>query len=402
MALGIEKSIKILGSFLGVMFARRMENVPESGTVKIANLVSKLKAEGVDIISFSMGEPDFHTPDNIKDACARSLDNDFTYYTPSAGIPELRKVVSQRCRRINNIPCEASKILITPTKQAIFMTMLAMVDDGDEVVIPDIAWGTFEACAKLAGGKVRHAELSSEKAFRMTPESIAEKITKKTKLVVLNSPSNPCGAVLTKEDVKGVADLANDHDLFVLADEIYDQLVFEGEHLSISSLAGMFDRTITVNGFSKTYAMTGWRAGWAVAPMPIFKELNKLQTQSITCVTSFVQQACIEALNGPQASVQAMKDEFKVRRDIVHSLMDDIPVLNCPMPSGAFYMMPSYDFDMSSEEMAAYLLEEAHVAITPGSAFGPAGEGRFRLSYAASRDDIREGMSRIKVALAKL
>ena len=179
-------------------------------------------------------------------------------------------------------------------------------------------------------------------------------------------------------------------------------MVFEGEHISIASLDGMFDRTITVNGFSKTYAMTGWRAGWAIAPKPIFKELNKLQTQSITCVTSFVQQACLEAIKGPQDSVIAMKKEFKARRDLVHSLIDAIPKLDCPMPSGAFYMMPSYDFDMSSDDMAAYLLEEAHVAVTPGSAFGPAGEGRFRLSYAASREDIREGMSRIQAALAKL
>jgi len=318
-----------------------MESVPESGTVRIANLVSKLKEEGVDIISFSMGEPDFHTPDNIKAACERSLANNFTYYTPSAGIPELRRAVAERCRQENGIPCETSNILITPTKQAIFMTMLAMVDEGEEVIIPDIAWGTFEACARLAGGKVRYAQLSPEKAFRMTPESMAEQITKRTKLVVLNSPSNPCGAVLTKDDVKGIADLAMDHELFVLADEIYDHLVFEGEHISISSLDGMFDRTITVNGFSKTYAMTGWRAGWVVAPKIIFKELNKLQTQSITCVTSFVQQACLEALRGPQDSVQAMKQEFMARRSLVHSLIEAIPSLHCPMPSGAFYMMPS-------------------------------------------------------------
>jgi len=384
------------------MFAKRMESVPESGTVKIANLVSKLKGEGVDIISFSMGEPDFHTPENIKDACVRSLSNDFTYYTPSAGIPELRKAVAERCRELNSIPCEASNVLVTPTKQAIFMAMLAMVDEGDEVIVPDIAWGTFEACAKLAGGKVRYANLSAENGFRMTPELVSDKITKRTKLIVLNSPSNPCGSVLTREDVQGIADLALDHDLYVLADEIYNQLVFEGRHTSISSLEGMFDRTITVDGFSKTYAMTGWRAGWAVAPKPIFKELNKLQTQSITCVTSFVQEACLEALRGPQDSVAMMKEEFRARRDLVYSLMKDIPGLDCPLPSGAFYLMPSYDFDMGTEDMAAYLLKEAHVAITPGEAFGPAGKNRFRLSYAASRENIREGMARIKEALARL
>jgi aspartate aminotransferase len=379
-----------------------MKDVPESGTVRIANLVSRLKEEGVDIISFSMGEPDFHTPDNIKKACMRSLERDFTYYTPSAGIPELRKAVAERCRKVNGIPCEASNVLITPTKQAIFLAMLALVDEGDEVVIPDIAWGTFEACARLAGGKVSYAKLSPETDFRMTPESVAEQITNRTKVVVLNSPSNPCGSVMTKDDIRGVADLAKDHDLLVLADEIYDQLVFEGEHISISTMDGMFERTITVNGFSKSYAMTGWRAGWAVAPAPIFKELNKLQTQSITCVTSFVQEACLEALRGPQDSVGAMKREFKARRDLVHSLMKGIPSLECPLPSGAFYMMPSYDFDMPSEDMTAYLLQEAHVAVTPGSAFGPAGEGRFRLSYAASREDIREGMARLATALSKL
>ncbi|NLX47312.1 MAG: pyridoxal phosphate-dependent aminotransferase [Euryarchaeota archaeon] len=384
------------------MFAKRMGSVPESGTVKIANLVSKLKGEGVDIISFSMGEPDFHTPENIKEACVRSLSNDFTYYTPSAGIPELRKAVAERCRQLNGIPCEASNVLVTPTKQAIFMTMLAMVDDGDEVIVPDLAWGTFEACARLAGGKVRYANLSADNGFRMTPDLVSERISKRTKMIVLNSPSNPCGSVLTRDDVQGIADLAVDHDLYVLADEIYNQLVFEGEHTSISSLDGMFDRTITVDGFSKSYAMTGWRAGWAVAPKPIFKELNKLQTQSITCVTSFVQEACLEALRGPQASVSMMKEEFRARRDLVRSLMDDIPSLDCPLPSGAFYMMPSYDLDMSSEDMASYLLKEAHVAVTPGSAFGPAGEGRFRLSYAASRENIKEGMARIKDALGSL
>jgi len=379
-----------------------MENVLESGTVKIANLVSKLKEEGADIISFSMGEPDFHTPDNIKEACVRALANDFTYYTPSAGIPELRKAIADRCRALNKIPCESSNVLVTPTKQAIFMTMLAMVDDGDEVIVPDIAWGTFEATAHLAGGKVRHAKLSEENNFRMTPEAVAERITKKTKLLVLNSPSNPCGSVLTKEDVKGIADLAKDHNLYVLADEIYNQLVFEGEHTSISSLDGMFDRTITVNGLSKTYAMTGWRLGWAIAPQEYIKGLNTLQTHSLTCVTSFVQKAGVEALKGPQDSVDMMVDEFRARKDLIMSMIRDIPTLHCPEPKGAFYLFPSYDHKMSSEDMAAYLLDKAHVAVTPGAAFGPSGEGHFRISYACSREDIKKGMNRIKEALAKL
>jgi aspartate aminotransferase len=385
------------------MVARRMGNVPESGTVKIANVVSKLKHDGVnDIISFSMGEPDFPTPDNITQACVRSLNDHFTYYTPSAGIPELRKAVSDTLHKNNGIPCNERDVLITPTKQAIFMAMLALVDEGDEVVVPDPEWGTFDACARLAGGDVKYAKVLNEDEYRLTPEALAKVMTSKTKLIVINTPSNPCGAVMTRKDIEGVAKIAKENDAYVIADEIYEKLVFEGEHVSISSLPGMFDRTVTLGGFSKTYAMTGWRLGWAIAPPKIFKELNKLQMQSITCATSFVQKAGVEALNGPQEAVEGMKREFKARRDLIYDLMQEIPQIECPRPKGAFYMFPSFDVGMSSEDLAAHLLEKAHVAVTPGSAFGPSGEGHLRISYAASRNDISEGMKRMKKALAEL
>ena len=210
------------------------------------------------------------------------------------------------------------------------------------------------------------------------------------------------GAVMTAADIKGIADLCKDHDIFVLSDEIYERLVFEGKHLSIGSLDGMFDRTITLGGLSKTYAMTGWRIGWAVAPVPIFNQLNKLQPQSNTCVTSFVQRAGLEALLGSQEPVHKMAVEFKARRDLIFDLVHDIPQLACPKPNGAFYLFPSYDLNMPSEDLAAYLLEKAHVAVTPGSAFGPSGEGKIRISYAASRNDITEGMRRIGHALKDL
>ena len=384
------------------MVAKRMGNVPESGTVKIANLVSKLKDGGADIISFSMGEPDFPTPNNIKDFCVKALAQDFTHYTPSAGIPELRKLVAARMKKENGIPCEEKHVLITPTKQAIFMSCLAMVDEGDEVILPDPAWGTFDACVRLAGGIPKLVPLRPEDDYRMLPERVAGAITSKTRMIMINSPSNPLGSVLTRADIEGIADLAMDHDLTVFADEIYEKIVFDGKHVSIASLPGMFDRTITVNGFSKSYSMTGWRIGWVVAPTPIFKELNKLQTQSITCVTSFVQMAGVEALKGPQDSVDRMVAEFKERRDLVYRLMSEIPSLSCPKPKGAFYLFPRYEFDMSSEDMATYLLEKAHVAVTPGISFGPSGEGHIRISYATSREDIVEGMKRIKDALAKL
>lgn len=384
------------------MAAKRLSNVPESGTVKIANIVSKLKQEGVDIISYSMGEPDFPTPDNISQACIRSLNDHFTHYTPSAGIPELRKAVAERTRKDNGIPCTDANVIITPTKQAIFMAVCALIDEGDEVILPDPTWGTYEACVRLVGGKPVFVPLKPEADYRMTPEAVAEAITPRTKMVLLNSPANPTGGVMTKGDIKGVADLAKDHDLLVLSDEVYEKIIFEGEHHSIAALDGMFDRTVTVNGVSKTYAMTGWRLGWAVAPVSIIKLLNTLQTHSLTCCTSFVQKAGVEALNGPQDSVAAMVKEFRARRDLIMKLIGDIPTLHCPEPKGAFYLFPSYDHKMSSEDMAAYLLEKAHVAVTPGSAFGPSGEGHIRISYACSREDITEGMGRIKDALAKL
>ena len=384
------------------MVAERMNRMPESGTVRISNLVSKLRGEGADIISFSVGEPDFPTPDNICQAAIGALRDHFTHYTPSAGIPELRKAVAEKSRKENGIPCEAQHVVITPTKFALFMALLSMVDEGDEVVIPDPSWGTFEALVRFAGGVPKHVTLKAEEDYRMLPERVAEAITPKTRMVLTNSPSNPLGSVLEKSDVEGISDLARDHDLIVLSDETYEKIIFEGKHYSFASLPGMFERTITINGFSKTYAMTGWRLGWVVAPPSIITEINKLQTQSITNATSFVQVAGLEALRGPQGSVQAMIEEFRARRDLMCELMREIPKLHCPKPKGAFYMFPRYDVAMPSEDLTMYLLNEAHVAVTPGSTFGPAGEGHIRISYATSRKDLKEGMSRIQGALGKL
>lgn len=384
------------------MVSRRLGSVTESGTVRISNIVSKLRQEGIDVLSLSMGEPDFPTPDNITKACVAALNEHFTHYTPSAGIPELRKAVAAKSVKDNGIRCSENNVLITPTKQAIFMTMFAMLDEGDEAIIPDPTWGTFDACVRLAGATPRYLKLIPEEEYRITPERIAELITKKTKLILINSPSNPCGAVLTKKDIQGIADLAMDHDLLVFSDEVYEKIIYDGAmHHSIASLDGMFDRTITTNGLSKTYAMTGWRIGWIVAPVEVVKEINKLQTHSLTCVTSFVQKAAVEALTGPQESVGKMVNEFHTRRDLMYGLMKEIPSLRCPRPKGAFYVFPKYDFNMRSDDLAAYLLEKAHVAITPGSAFGPSGEGHLRLSYAASKEVITEAMGRIGEALAK-
>ena len=384
------------------MFSKRLMDVPESGTVAVANLVSKLKQEGIEIISFSMGEPDFDTPQNIKSACARSLDDGFTHYTPSTGIPELRKAIAERTAAENKIKCTPKNVLVTPTKQALFMIALAYLDPGDEVIIPDPAWVSYEAVVRLAGAKPVLVPTKFEDNFCVTADMIAGAMTPRTKMIILNSPSNPTGSVLSREVLKGIADLCADKNIKVLSDEIYEHIIYGGEHVSIASFDGMFDRTLTISGLSKSYAMTGWRLGWLVAPEADISAVNKLQTHSITCCTSFAQAAAVEALRGPQGSRHRMVAEFRKRRDLALDLLNDIKGVECNCPEGAFYLFPRYGHKISSEDLAMYLMKDAHVAITPGRSFGPSGEGMFRLSYATSEDNIIKGIGNIRSSLSKL
>ncbi|MDR2866292.1 MAG: pyridoxal phosphate-dependent aminotransferase [Methanomassiliicoccaceae archaeon] len=384
------------------MVSKRLMDVPESGTVAIANLVSQLKHDGVNIVSFSMGEPDFDTPDNIKQACVRSLNDGFTHYTPSTGIPELRKAIAETTAFNNKIKCTAKNVLVTPTKQALFMIALAYLDPGDEVILPDPAWVSYEAVIRLAGAKAVYVPTRFEDNFRITADMVASVITPRTKMLILNSPSNPTGSVLPRKTLKGIADLCIDRNIMVLSDEIYEHIIYEGEHVSIASFDGMFDRTFTISGLSKTYAMTGWRLGWLVAPEKIIAAVNKLQTHSITCCTSFTQPAAVEALKGPQDSRKRMVTEFRKRRDLALDLLSEIKGLECNRPEGAFYLFPRYDHKMLSDDLAMHLMKEAHVAITPGRSFGPAGENHFRLSYATSEKNITEGIGSMKRAFSKL
>jgi len=378
------------------MVSRRVKGIPASGTVSISNVVSYLKAHGIDIISFSMGEPDFVTPSNVIDACVDSLQSGFTHYTPSAGIPELRKAVAAKAFSDNNIHCTAKNVLITPCKHAIFMTALAYLDTGNEVILPDPSWVSYEACIRLAGAKPKYIPTKFDEDFVVNPDLIEKAITPKTKMIILNSPSNPTGGVLPSETIKAIADIAKDRNLMVMSDEIYESIIYEGKHLSIASLPDMFERTITISGLSKTYAMTGWRLGWAIAPEADIKNLDKLQTHSISCCVSFTQPAAVEAITGQQESKEKMIKEFKCRRDLALDLISEIKGLDCNVPKGAFYLFPKYESKVKSTVLCTKMLEEAHVAVTPGSAFGPSGEGFFRVSYATSEDQIREGISRIK------
>ena len=383
------------------MVSKRLQEVPPSGTVAISNMVSEMKASGIkDIISFSVGEPDFTTPGNVIDAAIESLREGFTHYTPSMGIPELKKAIAESTKAKNGIPCGPQNVLVTPTKQAIFMWALAYLDPGDEVLLPDPAWVSYEAVIRLAGAIPVYVPTYFDERYVINADNVLKAITPKTKAIIINSPSNPTGTVQPEKALKAIADICVDKDLIVLSDEIYEHVIYDAKHVSLAAMPGMWERTYTVSGLSKTYAMTGWRIGWLIADD--VKSINKLQSHSITCCTSFVQTAAVEAINGPQDAKNAMVKEFKNRRDLALDLLAEIPGLACNKPDGAFYLFPKYDFDITSHKFAEGLLQNSHVAITPGRAFGPCGEGSFRLSYAASEDDIREGIARIKSYCSKL
>ena len=377
--------------------SQRVQQVPASPTIAISNLVSQLKSEGVDIVSFSLGEPDFTTPANVIDAAKSSLDRGFTHYTPSMGIPALRKAIAEKVTRDNGFPVEPANVLVTPTKQALFLTALAYIDPGDEVILPDPCWVSYDAFIRLAGGVPVRVATSYEDGFVIDPAKVAAAVTPKTRMIILNTPSNPTGCVQPEAVIRAIAEIAVKNGIMVLSDEIYESLVYDSaKHFSIARCLGMEQLAITVSGFSKTYAMTGWRVGWVVASKENIAVINKLQSQSISCCISFAQEGAVEALTGSQESVRKMIDAFAARRDLMVSLVRGIPGLDCNVPSGAFYVFVKYSADMPSAVLAERLLQEAHVAVTPGSAFGPAGEGFFRLSYATSEEHIREGLARIK------
>ncbi len=381
-------------------FAPRMSRITASATVAISNLVAQKRRDGIDVVSFSVGEPDFDTPQHIKDACIKALQEGKTKYVPGPGIPELREAAANYHAKDNRIPCKAENVLVAPSKQTVLYSILATADQGDEVVIPDPAWVSYEPMVQWAHAKPVGVKLSAETDFRMTPELVAKAITKKTKAIVLNSPSNPTGGVNTEADVKGICDLARDHDLWVISDEMYQKIRYDGaSHLSPASLPGMFERTITLDGCSKTYAMTGWRIGWAVAPKPAWVELDKLQSQSLTHCTSFAQYGAVAAVNGPKDSVETMRKEFQARRDLIVAGLRKLPGVTCPNPGGAFYVFPRFDpkhwGGLDDQRLGEALLAKANVAGTPGSSFGRHGANHIRLSYATSRERINEGLRRI-------
>ncbi|MCD1295179.1 aspartate aminotransferase [Methanocella sp. CWC-04] len=366
----------------------RLDQVEESATLRIADLTNELKKQGKDIISFSLGEPDFDTPKHIIDAAKKAMDSGKTHYAPSLGIPELRDAIAEKLRTENKIDVKGKDIIVTPgAKHAVFEACFGMLEEGDEAILLEPAWVSYDACIKMSGAKTVWVKSNEDGSI---PEDLSSRITKKTKLIIINSPNNPSGTVLGAKDLKKVADIAVDNDLYVLSDEIYEKIIYGVKHISIGSMIP--ERTITINGFSKAYAMAGWRIGYITGPKEIFQKMVKVQQHTISSPTTFVQYGALEALRGPQDCVEEMRKQFEARREVVIKGFKDMG-LHCPTPEGAFYAYPRVE---GNSEIIAEKLLEAGVGLTPGSAFGPESNDHLRMSYASSMKDIETGLERMK------
>jgi aspartate aminotransferase len=364
--------------------------VAPSATIAISDKAKKMGREGIDVISLSIGEPDFDTPKHITDACIDALKRGETHYAPSNGIPELLRAISDKIDRDNRFPCTPQQVIVAcGAKDAIYEAMEAVLNPGDETVLLTPAWVSYEPCVQIAGGKVVKHPVD-QKTFQLD-DSVLETITPKTKMIVVNSPSNPSGAVFDKSSLQLVADLCEDKDLYAMSDEIYETLVYGKEHISLASLGNMAERTITINGFSKSYAMTGWRLGYAVAPLPIIKAMSKVQQHSVSQATTFAMWGGVAALNGDQRCVTEMREEFDRRRQYIIAELHKMGYQTAPA-DGAFYAFVKVDGDDMA--IADRWLDKAHVAVTPGSAFDA--PGWLRLSYAASMERLKEAMARIR------
>jgi aspartate aminotransferase len=380
------------------MVSSRLQSIEESATIRMTSLANELRREGHDVISFSLGEPDFDTPKNICDAAIESLRRGDTHYSPSPGIPELRLAIAEKLKRDNDLYyVEPSHVIVTPgAKQAVFETILAVLDKGDEALLFDPAWVSYEPCVKIAGGNAVWVPLDPENDFN--PADMANYITPKTKLIVVNSPSNPTGGIFNKEVLKEIADLAIDHNIMVLSDEIYEMVLYEKEHLSIGSFPGMEELTITINGFSKAYAMTGWRLGYLATSNEVYSSMSKLHSHSVSSAATFVQWAGVEALQGDQSFIGDMVAEFKSRRDMLVAGLNRLGI-TCNYPSGAFYAFANVSEYGDGDTVCERLLTQAYVAATPGSAFGPNSKDFIRISYATSMEKIQTALERIEKAL---
>ena len=385
-------------------FTQRLGRLTTAASFDMLARGKALEAQGRSIVHLGIGEPDFDTPAHIRHAATAALEAGFTHYGPAAGLPEFRKVIAAEWRQRRNLECEAANVVVTPgAKPILLFAMVALLEVGDEVLIPSPAFPNYGSIAALIGAKVVPVPLVPERGFDIDLDALRARITDRTRLLVLNTPHNPTGGVIPPATLAAVAELARKHDFVVLSDEIYSGMVYEGTSPSIATLPGMAERTVVVDGFSKTYAMTGWRLGFGIMAEPLAKHMAALMNNSNSCTATFVQKAGEAALLGPQAEVASMVDEFHVRRDLVVAGLNAIPGVCCGRPAGAFYAFPNIVVPgMTSAQLADRLLDEAGVVTLPGTAFGAEGEGYIRLSYANSQAQLSEGLRRIAAFLGAL
>jgi aspartate/methionine/tyrosine aminotransferase len=380
-----------------LQLARRMSRLGTETAFEVLNKARALERQGKSIIHLEIGEPDFDTPANVVEAAVDALHHGWTHYGPSAGLPELRQAIADYVSRTRGVKVAADEVVVVPGgKPIIFFTMLALIDEGDEVIYPNPGFPIYESMINYVGGRAIPMHVREERDFSLDVDELAALISDRTRLVILNSPHNPTGGVMQRRDVEQVAKIVGDRNILVLSDEIYSRLLFEGEHFSIMSVPGMQERTILLDGFSKTYAMTGWRMGYGVMRPDLATHITRLMTNSVSCTASFTQIAGIEALRGEQSSVDRMCAEFKRRRDAFVAGLNKIKGFSCRIPKGAFYVFPNIKkTGWKSKPLADALLEQAGIAALSGTAFGDFGEGYLRFSVANSLENLQQALDRL-------
>ncbi|MEM2916885.1 MAG: pyridoxal phosphate-dependent aminotransferase [Candidatus Bathyarchaeia archaeon] len=387
------------------IFAKRMEMLGTETAFEVLAKAKALEKEGKEIIHLEIGEPDFDTPQNIKKAAIEAMNKGYTHYVPAAGIPELREAIAEHISKSRGLDAKPEEVVVTPgAKPIMFFSVLACVEPGDEVMYPNPGFPIYESIIKFVGAKPVPMPLKEENDFRLDGEDFKKKLSSKTKMIILNSPENPTGGVLTRENLKLIADsIANRDDLLVLSDEIYSRIIYEGKHESIATFPNMKEKTIILDGFSKTYAMTGWRLGYGVMRKDLAEKITQLMINSNSCTCAFTQMAGVEALKGPQDEPRKMVEEFRRRREAIVSGLNKIEGISCKKPQGTFYVFPNVKrVGMNCRQLSDHLLKNAGVAVLPGTAFGEYGDGYLRISFANSLQNIEKALKRIKEALQKL
>jgi aspartate aminotransferase len=381
-----------------------LSRLKSEGAFRVLARARELEAQGRQMVHLQIGEPDFDTPANVVQAGINALKDGHTHYTPSAGILPLRQAIVDYVRRAHGLEANPNQVVVTPgAKPVVFFAVLALVEPGDDVLYPNPGYPTYESMIDYVGARAVPYRLREENDFRFDPDEFRATVTPKTKLIIVNSPQNPTGGVLQRSDLEVIAEVAQERDIMVLSDEIYHRLIYEGEHVSIATLPGMQERTILMDGFSKTYAMTGWRLGYGVMPEDLAQAMALLQVNSTACAADFTQVAAIEALSGPQTAVDDMLAQFRKRREVIVDGLNRLPGVSCLKPRGAFYVFPNIkQTGLSSSELASRLLEEAGVALLAGSDFGEYGEGYLRLSFANSIENIQLALESMHQFLMEL